>query len=105
MVGYLLYLYRSECAKSDVEHNGCDLDTLLFYLFEKLGSKVETCSRCGSTPSFARIHSLISILVLKRLCYVRRHPQASPRGLKQRCEVKFYEYKYKQLAARMRKSV
>ena len=43
--------------------------------------------------------------VWQLLCYVRRHPQASPRGLKQRCEVKFYEYKYKQLAARMRKSV
>ena len=43
--------------------------------------------------------------VWQLLCYVRRHPQANPRGLKQRCEVKFYEYKYKQLADRMQKSV
>ena len=43
--------------------------------------------------------------VWQLLCHVRRHPNAAPRGVKQRCEVKFYEYKYKQLASRMGKAV
>ena len=43
--------------------------------------------------------------VWQLLCHVRRHPNAAPRGLKQRCEVKFYEYKYRQLAARIDKAI
>ena len=36
--------------------------------------------------------------VWQLLCHVRRHPNAAPRGLKQRCEVKFYEKNYRHLA-------
>ena len=43
--------------------------------------------------------------VWQLLCHVRRHPNAAPRGLKQRCEVKFYEYKYRQLAAKIDKAI
>ena len=43
--------------------------------------------------------------VWQLLCHVRRHQHATPRGLKQRCNVKFYEYKYKQLAARMNRTI
>ena len=43
--------------------------------------------------------------VWQLLCHVRRHQHATPRGLKQRCNVKFYEYKYKQLAARMNRAI
>ena len=43
--------------------------------------------------------------VWQLLCHVRRHSTAPPRGIKQQCDVKFYEYKYKQLTARMNKTI
>lgn len=50
-------------------------------------------------------YSNLARKVWRLLCHVRRHPTAPPRGLKQQCSVKFYEYKYKQLAARINNAI
>ena len=64
-----------------------------------------SCSLDNSVAFYSdKVYSKLANRIWQLLCYVRRHPDAPPRGLKQRCEVKFYEYKYKQLAARISKT-